>query len=73
MSSIISTKHKVMFCDYQFVLGHDGSITFDSELQLANIDAKVGEVYEAQERDGRVVFVKIQRPYAVVPFPPGPG
>jgi len=56
-----------------FTLGHDGSITFDSELQLANIDAKVGEVYETQERDGRVVFVKIQRPYAVVPFPPGPG
>ena len=63
----------MMFCDYQFTLGHDGSITFDSELQLLNIDAKVGEVYEAQERNGRVVFVKIQRPYAVVPFSPSPG
>jgi len=70
---ITRSNTKCMFADYQFYLGHDGSITFDSELQLANIDAKVGEVYEAQERDGRVVFVKIQRPYAVVPFPPGPG
>lgn len=62
-----------MFADYKFFLGYEGSITFDSELKLANIDAKVGDVYEVQERDGRVVFVKIQRPYAVVPFPPGPG
>jgi len=62
----------MMFADYKFFLGWEGNIVFDSELQMANIDAKVGDVYEAQERDGRVVFVKLQKPYSVVPFPPGP-
>jgi len=69
---ITKSNTKMMFADYKFFLGWEGNIVFDSELQMANIDAKVGDVYEAQERDGRVVFVKLQKPYSVVPFPPGP-
>ena len=69
---ITKSNTKMMFADYKFFLGWEGNIVFDSELQMASIDAKVGDVYEAQERDGRVVFVKLQKPYSVVPFPPGP-
>lgn len=61
-----------MFAEYMFYLGWEGNITFDSELQMGNIDAKVGDVYEVQERDGRVCFVKLERPFSVVPYPPGP-
>ena len=69
---ITKSNTKMMFADYKFFLGWEGNLVFDSELKMANIDAKVGDVYEAQERDGRVVFVKLQKPYSVVPFPPGP-
>ena len=62
----------MMFCDYNFILGHDGSITFDKELTLESLESKEGDVFELQLRYGKLVFVKIQRPYAVVPFPPGP-
>lgn len=69
---ITRSNTKCMFADYKFFLGWEGNIIFDSEIQMGNIDAKVGDVYEAQEREGRVVFVKLTRPYSVVPYPPGP-
>ena len=70
--SLTHSEHKMLFHDYWFKLEHDGSLTFDPVLEIDSIDAKEGDVYELQMREGHIVFVKVKRPYAVVPYPPGP-
>lgn len=72
MKNIKST-HKMLFHDYWFKLENDGSLTFDPILDIKSIEAKEGDVFELQIHNSHIVFVKIKKPYAVVPFPPGPG
>ena len=42
------------------------------ELECVRFFAIHGDCYQLQKHGDRAVFVKLRKPYNVVPFPPGP-
>ena len=62
----------VTFIDYKFALCDDGSIRFDEELNLDSLKAKSGDLFMLRIEKDHVIFRKIHKPFAVVPYPPGP-
>ena len=60
----------VTFVDYKFGLDKHGNIWQDEELTETSLKAEIGECYVLSRESNRLVFVKLKRPYSVVPYPP---
>jgi hypothetical protein len=61
------------FCDYQFWMNPNGDIVFDPELITDTADRHfpVGSCFVlSRTKEGNLVFVKLDKPYAIVPYPP---
>ena len=61
------------FCDYQFWVSPNGDIVLDPAIVTDNADKyfDVGSKYVlTKTKDGNLVFVKLDKPYAIVPYPP---
>tara|TARA_B100001989_G_C24106100_1_gene254058 strand:+ start:53 stop:259 length:207 start_codon:yes stop_codon:yes gene_type:complete len=58
--------------DFTFKIDDAGNVWMDEELLLDRFHCEEGECYQIRKMDNRVVFVRLQRPFTVVPFPPGP-
>ena len=60
----------VTFVDYKFGLDKHGNIWQDEELTETSLKAELGECYVLSKESGRLVFVKLKRPYSIVAYPP---
>ena len=57
------------FCDYQFWMAPNGDLVLDPELSTEYFE--IGSKYVlTKTKDGSLVFVKLEKPYAIVPYPP---
>ena len=61
------------FCDYQFWMNPNGDIVFDPELITDTADKHfpIGSCFVlSRTKQGNLAFVKLDKPYAIVPYPP---
>ena len=62
------------FCDYQFWLSPNGDLVMDPELATDTTDRSLFEVGSkfvlTRTNKGNLAFVKLDKPYTIVPFPP---
>ena len=58
--------------DYHFEIDTHGNLWMDEELEFDRFKCQEGECYQIQQKEGQIVFVRLRKPYSVVPFPPGP-
>ena len=71
----ISNSPKAMYMEEFRLKDSDAygkNVWMDEELLLDRFHCEEGECYQIRKMDNRVVFVRLQRPFTVVPFPPGP-
>jgi hypothetical protein len=60
------------FVDYNFTLDKFGNIWQDEELEIDSVHAELGDCFVLSKEHGRLVFIKLKRPYSIVPYPPRP-
>ena len=58
--------------DYYFDIDNHGNLWMDEELEFERFFSNHGDCYQLQKHGNRAVFIKLRKPYNVVPFPPGP-